>query len=144
MKPRLTHIALHVINFNACLEFYQYYCQLEIIHQRRSSSNRVVWLAEKGRETDFIFVFMSGGKETAQADDDYGHLGFALDNKAAVDAIADKARKDGCLVWEPRQEPYPVGYYCGLKDPDGAFVEFSYGQPLGPGAERLSVTPGAL
>ena len=46
---------------------------------------------------------------------------------------------EACLAfyqaWAPRQEPYPVGYYCGLKDPDGNFVEFSYGQPLGPGAE---------
>ena len=24
--------------------------------------------------------------------------------------------------------------YCGIRDPDGNYVEFSYGQPLGPGA----------
>ena len=52
----------------------------------------------------------------------------------AVDAMAEKARAAGYLVWEPRQEPYPVGYYCGVRDPDGNMVEFSYGQPLGPGA----------
>ena len=44
-----------------------------------------------------------------------------------------RAREEGCLVWPPKEEPYPVGYYCGLKDPGGNFVEFSYGQPLGPG-----------
>ncbi len=54
---------------------------------------------------------------------------------SAVDAIAERARAAGILEWEPRQEPYPVGYYCGLRDPDGNFVEFSYGQPLGPGAQ---------
>ena len=43
----------------------------------------------------------------------------------------------GCLVWPPREDPYPVGYYCGLEDPDGNRVEFSYGQPLGPGAEDV-------
>ena len=48
--------------------------------------------------------------------------------------IADKATATACLAWPPRDEPYPVGYYCGLRDPDGNFVEFSYGQPLGPGA----------
>jgi hypothetical protein len=48
--------------------------------------------------------------------------------------MAEKARVAGYLVWEPRQEPYPVGYYCGVRDPDGNMVEFSYGQPLGPGA----------
>ena len=51
-----------------------------------------------------------------------------------MDAIAEKARDAGCLLWPPREEPYPVGYYCGLMDPDGNAVEFSYGQPLGPGA----------
>jgi hypothetical protein len=51
-----------------------------------------------------------------------------------VDDIAALARDQGLLVWEPRQEPYPVGYYCGIRDPDGNFVEFSFGQPLGPGA----------
>ncbi|MCX4198148.1 sugar phosphate nucleotidyltransferase [Methylobacterium organophilum] len=34
-------------------------------------------------------------------------------------------------------EPYPVGYYCGVRDPAGNYVEFSYGQPLGPGAEDM-------
>ena len=41
----------------------------------------------------------------------------------------------GGMSWPPVDEPYPVGYYCGLRDPDGNFVEFSYGQPLGPGAD---------
>ncbi len=137
MKPRLTHIALHLINFDACIDFYKTYCQLNIIHQRDSGTKRIIWMAEEGRDTDFIFVMMSGGQNRAQDNNDYGHLGFALDSKAAVDDIAAKARKANCLVWEPREEPYPVAYYCGLKDPDGTFVEFSYGQPLGPGAEKV-------
>ena len=58
-------------------------------------------------------------------------LGFALESRKSVDAIAERAREEGILAWEPKQEPYPVGYYCAVKDPDGNFVEFSYGQPLG-------------
>ncbi|EOG6103224.1 VOC family protein, partial [Pseudomonas aeruginosa] len=27
----------------------------------------------------------------------------------------------------------------GLRDPAGNYVEFSYGQPLGPGSEALSI-----
>jgi len=42
-------------------------------------------------------------------------------------------------VWPPRDEPFPVGYYCGLRDPNGNYVEFSYGQPLGPGAEAFDL-----
>jgi len=41
---------------------------------------------------------------------------------------------EGVLVWEPVKEPYRVGYYCGLRDPDGNVVKFSYGQPQDPGA----------
>jgi predicted lactoylglutathione lyase len=78
---------------------------------------------------------MSGSPRHKRNTQDYSHLGFALASRDAVDDIADKARRSSCLLWEPRQEPYPVGYYCGVLDPDGNAVEFSYGQPLGPGAE---------
>jgi hypothetical protein len=70
---------------------------------------------------------------------DYSHLGFALPSRAAVDTIAARVRLAGYLVWEPRQEPYPVGYYCGVRDPDGNMVKFSYGQPLGPAAPGIQM-----
>ncbi len=75
-----------------------------------------------------------GGPGRNQVDDDFSHLGFALESREAVDQLSQKARAEGLLIWEPQDDPYPVGYYCGVKDPDGNFVEFSYGQPLGPGA----------
>jgi catechol 2,3-dioxygenase-like lactoylglutathione lyase family enzyme len=133
MQPTLTHLALHVRDLEACIAFYSTYCSMRVVHERLAAGQRVVWMAEPGRETSFIFVLMSGGMGHTQAATDYSHLGFALDSRAAVDAVADRARTAGDLVWEPRQEPYPVGYYCGLRDPDGHMIEFSYGQPLGPG-----------
>ncbi len=137
MPISLTHIALHVKHLDACIDFYQTYAGLIIVHQRESHGKRIVWLAEPGKESDFILVVLPGGPGRNQADNDFSHLGFALESKAAVDAIARRAAEAGILVWEPRQEPFPVGYYCGLVDPDGGFVEFSYGQPLGPGAESF-------
>ena len=134
MSPRLTHIALHVRDLDAMIAFYQDICGLSIVHERSDDGFRVCWLAEPGREKDFIFVLMPGGPGRNQDPKDFSHLGFAVESKAAVDALADKADKADCLAWAPIQEPYPVGYYCGLRDPDGNFVEFSYGQPLGPGA----------
>lgn len=133
--PRLTHIALHVKDIDACIRFYQVYCGMEIIHQRHHDPKRIIWMAEPGRKTDFIFVLMNGGNDLNLAADDYRHFGFALESKNAVDQLAATAREAGDLVWEPRQEPFPVGYYCGLRDPNGNYVEFSYGQPLGPGAD---------
>ena len=134
MPPILTHLALHVRDLDACIAFYQDFCGMQVVHERTEAGRRVVWLAEPGRAEEFIFVLVPGGAGRNQAATDYSHFGFALASRAAVDALADKARVAGYLVWEPREEPYPVGYYCGVRDPDGNMVEFSYGQPLGPGA----------
>ena len=134
MTPAFTHLALHVRDLDACIAFYRDFCAMEIVHERDDGGTRVVWLAEPGRAQDFIFVLIPGGPGRDQGERDYSHFGFALDGRAAVDALAARAETAGCLAWAPRDEPYPVGYYCGLRDPDGNFVEFSYGQPLGPGA----------
>lgn len=134
MQPTLTHIAMHVADLEACIAFYADFCKLQIVHDRTSGPKRIVWLAESGREKEMIFVLMNGGQKQEQSSRDYSHLGIALDSRAAVDAIAEQARKANCLFWEPVEEPYPVGYYCGVRDPNGTIVEFSFGQPLGPGA----------
>jgi catechol 2,3-dioxygenase-like lactoylglutathione lyase family enzyme len=136
MTPAFTHLALHVRDLEACIAFYRDFCGLKLVHEREDAGSRVVWLAEPGREQDFIIVLLPGGPGRDQQAGDFSHLGFALDSRDAVDAIAARGQAADCLAWAPRDEPYPVGYYCGLKDPDGNFVEFSYGQPLGPGAPR--------
>jgi catechol 2,3-dioxygenase-like lactoylglutathione lyase family enzyme len=134
VTPAFTHLALHVRDLEACIAFYRDYTGMTLVHERTSGTDRVVWLAEPGREKQFVVVVLPGGPGRSQASQDYSHLGFALESREAVDAIAERGRRDGILVWEPKQEPYPVGYYCAVRDPDGNFVEFSYGQPLGPGA----------
>ena len=136
MPVSFTHLALHVRDLDACVHFYTSYAQMQLTHDRVNDGKRIVWLAEPGREKEFIVVLIPDGPGREQAPIDYSHLGFALDSKEAVDRIADMARSDGILEWEPRQEPYPVGYYCGIRDPDGNFVEFSFGQPLGPSAAK--------
>jgi len=50
-------------------------------------------------------VLLPGGPGRDQAGSDFSHLGFALESRAAVDALAERARNDGTLVWEPVQEP---------------------------------------
>lgn len=134
MRPTLTHIALHVPDLDACIAFYRDFCGLQICHERAGKGSRIVWMAEPGQEHTFIFVMMPGGDRRELSDDDYSHFGFALNSRDEVDAVAAQAEQAGCLTWPPRDEPYPVGYYCGVRDPAGNYVEFSYGQPLGPGA----------
>ncbi len=135
MGPTLTHIALHAHDFARSLAFYRDFCAMAVVHERNNAGVEVAWLAEPGRENEFIFVLISGGPERTLPARDFSHLGFALDTRRAVDEIAARAEAAGILVWPPREEPYPVGYYCGVCDPDGNAVEFSHGQPLGPGAE---------
>ncbi len=136
MRCTLTHIALHVVDMDASIDFYQRYCNMHIIHQR--DEGHICWMAEHGREQEMIFVLMAGGSPVQHADKDYAHLGFALSSREAVNQIAEIAEQEGILIWPPNEDPFPVGYYCGVKDPSGNFVEFSYGQPLGPGAEENS------
>jgi catechol 2,3-dioxygenase-like lactoylglutathione lyase family enzyme len=136
MHPSLTHIALHVRDLDACIAFYADYCGMQTVHERGGdAAERVVWIAEPGRGAEFIFVLIAGGRDVQLLDSDFSHLGFAVESRERVAAIAARAERDGCLIWPARDEAYPVGYYCGVRDPDGNQVEFSYGQPLGPGAE---------
>ncbi|MCQ4230996.1 VOC family protein [Pseudomonas stutzeri] len=137
MRPTLTHLALHVPDLDACIAFYTRFCGMRVFHERPGKGSRIVWMAEPGKEREFIFVIMPGGMDRSLAENDYSHFGFAMASREEVDMVAELARADGCLIWEPRDEPYPVGYYCGVRDPAGNYVEFSYGQPLGPGAKEL-------
>ena len=139
MRPTLTHLALHVPDLDACIAFYQRFCGMQVIHERPGKGTRIVWMAEPGKEHQFIFVIMPGGQNRNLASNDYSHFGFALESREAVDAIAAKAQAAACLIWEPRQGDIYTGYYCGLRDPAGNYVEFSYGQPLGPGSEQMPI-----
>jgi len=127
----LTHIALHVKDAQCCVEFYQKYAELRVVRDRYANGKHIIWLAEEGNEASFIFVILPNGPGHQQSLNDFSHLGFALSSKSDVDVIAKKALQEGILLWPPKQEPFPVGYYCGVLDPDGNRVEFSYGQPLG-------------
>lgn len=126
----LTHIALHVEDINACVAFYQSYAGLRVVHERSSRTMRVVWLTAED-DCDFVLVMLSGGRYLAQQQSDFSHLGFSLASRQEVDQIAERAALDHCLVWSVVEEPWPTGYYCGVRDPNGHIVEFSFGQPDG-------------
>jgi lactoylglutathione lyase len=58
----------------------------------------------------------------------FAHIGIEVPERADVDAVAERARAEGCLSWEPRDMPDPVGYICALSDPDGNVIEISHDQ----------------
>ena len=101
MASSLTHLALHVRDLEACVDFYRSFCGMRVTHDRPAddAGKRIVWMAEPGREHEFVFVLLPGGPGRNQSDRDFSHLGFALDSREAVDAIAERGRNAGCLVW---------------------------------------------
>lgn len=132
----ITHCALHVQDIDKSIAFYRDYCGLEVVREHGASpEERTVWIGEPADPPQFVLVLIQGGKQREQASDDMTHMGFAVASPDEVDAVAERAKEAGYLLWEPQQFDFPVGYLCALTDPDGYVIEFSYGQPLGPGAD---------
>ena len=68
MIVAFTHVALHVRDLAACVAFYRDFCGLKVVHERGEPGDpRAVWLAQPGRERDFIFVLLPGGPGRDQA-----------------------------------------------------------------------------
>jgi catechol 2,3-dioxygenase-like lactoylglutathione lyase family enzyme len=131
MTVELTHCALHVYDLDKSIAFYESYCGLAIVKEHGDGADRVVWMADRGEGPRFVLVLLGGGPLRVQDKEDMTHYGFAVGSRAEVDAIAERARRDGCLHWDPREFAPPTGYLCGVTDPSGYVIEFSYGQPLG-------------
>jgi len=135
MIPAFTHCALHVAELDQSIAFYESYCGLKIVKEHGEGKSRVVWLASPGTEDKFVLVLLGGGLRRTQDEEDMTHYGFGVASREDIDKIAERAREDGLLHWTPREYAPPTGYLCGVKDPTGYIIEFSYGQPLGPQAK---------
>ncbi len=118
---------------DACVRFYQRYCNFKVIDDQVRGEQRVVCMAESGRESEFVLQLFSGGEDKPAAPEAYHHFGFAVDSRAAVDDEIAKGREEGILIGGPEDGPFPTGYFCGLKDPNGNNVEISYGHLINPG-----------
>ena len=135
MRTAFTHCALHVQDLEVSVASYRDFCGLKAVGEHGEGPNdHAVGMSEDERETDYVFVLLLGGQGHTQPESDLSHFGFAVGGRSDVDTIAARGRAADCLAWEPKDFPHPVGYRCALRDPDGYIVEFSYGQPLGPGA----------
>ena len=97
MAISLTHIARQVANMDECVVFYRDYCGFEVVHSRETpNGGRIVWVGEPEKKDEFIIVLMTGGDGAKQPDGNYDHLGLAMESREAVDAIAERAAKEGC------------------------------------------------
>ncbi len=138
MNPSCTHVALLARDIEKSVAFYRSYAGLGEVHRRREHETTVVWLAEQGRERDFVVVIIEAAHDDLPTRPPLDHLGYAVAGREDVDRIADRARSEGILREGPVDAGPVVGYYCIVADPDGIGVEFSHDQALGPYADDHS------
>jgi catechol 2,3-dioxygenase-like lactoylglutathione lyase family enzyme len=125
-------VALPVSDIDASVDWYLHYTPLQVLSRMEDEHGRSAWLAHSD-ELDHPFVlvlvmfFSERGTRHPQLAP-FAHLGIELPTQAEVDRVAEQARAEGCLAWEPAWLPPPVGYVCAARDPDGNVVEFSYDQ----------------
>jgi catechol 2,3-dioxygenase-like lactoylglutathione lyase family enzyme len=131
MAPRFTHVALRVTDLDRSVAFYGKYAGLVVCHERVDDGTRVVWLAERAEDPTFVFVLIPMPHTEVERPGVH-HFGFTLASRTEVDAVATNARGDDILREGPRDAGPIVGYFCVVEDPDGNWVEFSFGQPINP------------
>ena len=74
MALSITHIALHVEDLETCIEFYQGFCELEVVHRRESAA----WLTNEALKNKFVIVLIKGGKKSKQKfKKNFSHIGIA-------------------------------------------------------------------
>ncbi len=130
MIAKLTHLALPCHDLEKTIQWYRRFTPLKVIHQREDNGAKVAWIQADDRSIFLVFLQSPDSKEPNPILSPFAHLGIEMTSKEEVNVVAEEGRDHACLVWEPRQEPDPVGYVCALSDPDGNLVEFSYGQSI--------------
>ncbi len=131
-----THIALKVKDIDASIAWYERYTHLTLLQRGEDKDGKNAWLGDKTQaQSPFILVlgqFYEGHDPFAPAPHHplgpFAHMGIEVPTKEEVDALATRAKAEGCLAFGPLQMPKQIGYICLIRDPDGNNIEFSYDQ----------------
>ncbi|MER7169167.1 VOC family protein [Micromonospora sp. NPDC000207] len=138
---RWTHVALPTGDLDKAIDFYTSLTPLVVVERFADADGESVWLSnDKQVETPFVLVLVSFNKDKGGQLGllhPFAHIGVEVPQRSDVDEIAARARELGCLHWEPRQMPPPVGYICALKDPDGNVIEISHDQQVYDTVQRV-------
>jgi len=131
-RPRWTHIALPSSDLDRSVRWYERFTPLVLLSEHADAEGRSAWLSHEGEsECPFVLVLVMFNREAGHRQPimaPFAHIGIEVPERADVDAAAAAAAAEGCLVWEPRDMPPPVGYICALSDPDGNVIEISHDQ----------------
>ena len=131
-RPRWTHIALPSSDLDASLAWYLEFTPLVVLDRREDADGQSAWLSHEGQVDDpFVLVLVMFWKDKGKPAPimaPFAHIGIEVPERSDVEAIAERARAAGCLTWEPRDMPDPIGYICAITDPDGNVIEISHNQ----------------
>lgn len=128
---KCTHVALQVRDIDKSIAFYERHCGMRVVHDRQEHDTRVAWMGWGEDPPKFVIVLIAGDYEK-NVQPPWQHIGMAVDSHDEVDRIHARAQADGIAgLWPPVEASAIVGYYCGVPDPDGNVVEFSFGQRIG-------------
>jgi catechol 2,3-dioxygenase-like lactoylglutathione lyase family enzyme len=130
MPARWTHVVLKVSDLDRSIAFYRRFCALEIARDGRPEGGHTVWLAPPRRAgadgpPAFVLVLYQHALDAP-----LDHLGFQVDAREEIDAIAREAERLGIVAEPPFDGGGDIGYLVQIRDPDGHRVEFTHGQPL--------------
>lgn len=131
----LTHIALPVADIERSIAFYRKYAGMQVVHQRHDQQEGVpvVWLSDLTRP--FVIVLIEA-KVVNPILSPFAHLGVGCRSREEMNSLCEQARQENCLIREPQDSGYPIGYWAFLCDPDGHTLELSYGQEIGLNVEK--------
>ena len=132
MEPKLTHICLHVASIERCAKFYREYARMRIIDDQSGVGQGNIFMTCNDSPGGPILQLMGGGPVTRSIDNirhGDSHMGFDVGSVDEVVDIAQRARQEGILLWEP-DSWIPGAWFCGLLDPNGNCIEFSHNHPL--------------
>jgi len=135
-SPRWTHVALRVSDIEASIDWYTEFTPFVVLDRRTDEAGWNAWLGHEDQgEHPFVLVmvqFFPGQDPYADSPlaslTPFNHLGIELPTQEAVDGMAERGDRAGCLELAAGWLPPPVGYICMLSDPDGNLVEYSFDQ----------------
>src|SRR5262245_51225448 len=106
----LNHAALHVSDAERTAAFFVEYCGMEVIHSRTEADITVKWVRHPNQKDGFMLVLLEtlGSLNTDPGNMD--HLGFYVEGRPDVDAIAEKAKANGHLLEGPVYAGPIIGY----------------------------------
>ena len=112
------------------MRFYERFCGMKIVHERPEASHVV--LVGWGEDPPPFVIVLFARSYDQNIQPPWQHIGMAVEDRETVDEIFELAKADGLNdLWSPVDAGPIVGYYCGVPDPDGNVVEFSFGQRIG-------------